>query len=65
MKKNTKGDKTMRQGALVYDEELARYDIRFGLTDYHGGLHTRIEFDHGWYLVDIPTRVLDGLIVRI
>lgn len=70
----------MRQGTLVYDKGLARYDIRFNLTDYHGGLfcgqgmevlvgnrwkRTRIEMDHDWYLVGIPTRVLDGLRVRI
>lgn len=29
----------MRQGALVYDSESGRMDIRFGLEDYYGGLH--------------------------
>lgn len=70
----------MKQGALIYNKKVNRYDIRFGPTDYHGGLHcgtgmdvmlngkwvhTRIEFDHDWYLVDLSTKVLDGLIVRI
>lgn len=70
----------MKQGALIYNPKTARYDIRFGLTDYHGGLHcgtgmdvmigrkwvhTRIEFNNGWYLVGIGTQVLDGLRVRI
>ena len=70
----------MRQGTLVYDKDMARYDIRYGLDDYHGGLfcgqgmevmvgrrwtRPRIEMDREWYLVGIPTRVLDGLRVRI
>ena len=70
----------MRQGALIYNQETARYDIRFGLTDYHGGLycgtgmdvmiggkwvHTRIEFSDRWYLVGIKTEILDRLRVRV
>lgn len=70
----------MKQGALIYNQETARYDIRFGLTDYHGGLHcgtdmevmvkgkwihTRIEFSNDWYLVGIKTDTLEGLWVRI
>lgn len=69
----------MRQGALVYDKDSGRYDIRFGLTDYYGGLHcganfevfangrwipTRIEKSMEWYLVGIKASVLDGLRVR-
>ena len=34
----------MKQGALIFDKESGRYDIRFGLNDYHGGLHCE-EFD--------------------
>ena len=29
----------MKQGALFYDELTGRYDIRFDLADYFGGLH--------------------------
>ena len=29
----------IRPGALVYDKASGRYDIRFGLDDYYGGLH--------------------------
>lgn len=29
----------MKQGALIFDERTDRYDIRFGLGDYYGGLH--------------------------
>lgn len=71
---------TMRQGALFVDEESGRMDIRFGLSDYYGGLRcgesmdvlidgewipTRIEMDDGWYLVGIETEHLAGLVVRI
>ncbi len=69
----------MREGILIYDYETERYDIRFGLEDYYGGLHcgecfdvfingawksTRIEFSNDWYLVSIKTD-LQGLRVRI
>lgn len=29
----------IRPGALVYDKASGRYDIRFGLDEYYGGLH--------------------------
>ena len=29
----------MKQGALIFDKESGRYNIRFGLNDYYGGLH--------------------------
>lgn len=59
-----------RQGTLIYDEESGRYDIRFSLERYYGGLHcgecfdvligsrwvpTRIEMDDRWYLVGVKT----------
>ena len=28
-----------REGALFYDKESGRYDIRFGLDSFYGGLH--------------------------
>ena len=54
-----------RTGALVFDERTDRYDIRFDLNTYYGGLHcgecfdvfvrgkwkpTRIEYGDNWYL---------------
>ena len=69
-----------REGALWYDKESGRYDIRFGLEEYYGGLHcgecydvkvegkwipVRIEMDEDWYLVGLPNVKLDGLIVQI
>ena len=29
----------MKQGALIFDKESGRYNIRFGLDEYYGGLH--------------------------
>ena len=60
--------------------ETDRYDIRFDLADYYGGLHcgetfdvmvggrwkpTRIEMAENWYLVGIHADDLSGLRVRI
>ena len=28
-----------KTGALIFDETADRYDIRFDLNDYYGGLH--------------------------
>ena len=57
-----------RTGALVFDELTDRYDIRFDLSDYYGGLHcgdclevfvrgkwkpTRMEYGQNWYLVGV------------
>ena len=70
----------MKQGALIFDERIDRYDIRFDLADYYGGLHcgqcfdvmvggrwkpTRIEYAADWYLVGIRADDLNGLRVRI
>lgn len=70
----------MKQGALVFDEHTDRYDIRFDLNDYYGGLHcgecfdvmvdgkwkpTRIEMADSWYLVGVRAADLNGLRVRI
>ena len=70
----------MKQGALVFDEHTDRYDIRFDLNDYYGGLHcgecfdvmvggklkpTRIELGESWYLVGVRAADLNGLRVRI
>ena len=49
-----------RQGVLIYDEESGRFDIRFSLEEYYGGLHY-----NRWYLVGIKTEHLTGLRVRI
>ena len=50
-----------RTGALIFDEHTDRYDIRFDLADYYGGLHC----GEGWYLVGIRAEDLNGLRVRI
>jgi hypothetical protein len=70
----------MKTGALIYDEQKCRLDIRFGSADYYGGLHcgetfevmidgewipTRIEKTRDWFLVGINVKVLPGLRVRI
>ena len=70
----------MKQVALIFDEQTDRYDIRFDLADYYGGLHcgetfdvmvggrwrpTRIEMAENWYLVGIRADDLSGLRVRI
>lgn len=70
----------LREGSLFYNPESGRYDIRFGLESYYGGLHcgecfdvkvqdrwvpVRIEMDEEWYLVGLPNIRLDGLLVRM
>ena len=69
-----------REGNLFYDKESGRYDIRYGMESYYGGLHcgecfevkindvwvpVRIEMDEDWYLVGLPLKRLDGLTVRM
>jgi hypothetical protein len=69
----------MKKGALVYDEDQDRMDIRFSLDDYYGGLHcgetmevflggkwipTRIEKGCAWDLVGVKRTPLPGLLVR-
>ena len=50
----------MKQGALIFDEQTDRYDIRFDLADYYGGLHCGECFDvlagGRWK----PTRIENG-----
>ena len=63
-----------------FDETADRYDIRFDVNDYYGGLHcgdcmevfvrgkwkpTRMEYGDNWYLVGIRAADLSGLRVRI
>lgn len=70
----------MKQGALVFDKQAGRYDIRFDLADFYGGVHcgqtfdvmvggkwvpTRMEKAADWYLVGIRADDLSGLRVRI
>lgn len=65
---------------LIFDETADRYDIRFDVNDYYGGLHcgdcmevfvrgkwkpTRMEYGDNWYLVGIRAEDLNGLLVRI
>ena len=30
---------TLKTGALIFDETADRYDVRFDVNDYYGGLH--------------------------
>ena len=70
----------IREGNLFYYRESGRYDIRFGIESFYGGLHcgecfdvkvkdawvpVRIEMDEEWYLVGLPQIRLDGLTVRM
>ena len=70
----------MKTGTLIPQRGTDRMDIRFDLSDYHGGLHcgetfdvkisgrwvpTRIEKGKDWYLVGVDVDDLVGLIVRI
>lgn len=70
----------MKQGALVYDERAGRYDVRFGLEEYYGGLRcgqylevwvkgrwapTRMEMGEDWLLVGVCDGDLAGLRMRI
>ena len=34
-----------KTGALIFDEQTDRYDIRFNIADYYGGLHCGECFD--------------------
>ena len=59
-----------RQGALYFDREEERYNIRFGLEGLEvlvgkRWVRTRIEKAADWYLVGIDTDWLDGLRVRV
>ncbi len=69
-----------RIGTLIYDPSMGRYDIRFGIESYYGGLHcgdcfdvkvrdvwipVRIEVDENWYLVGLSKTRLGGLTVRM
>ena len=62
-----------REGALFYDKESGRYDIRFGLDSFYGfdlkvdnaWVPARIEMGDEWYLAGLPRMSLDGLIVRM
>lgn len=70
----------MRIGSLFYDAINDRMDVRFGPTEYLGGLPPGTEFDvlengvwhptrlgkgYRWYLVGIRASNINGLIVRL
>lgn len=46
-----------KNGVLIYDERQERFDIRFGLEEYYGGLHCgesfEVEINGKWK----PTRI--------
>ena len=58
-----------KTGALIFDEQTDRYDIRFDLADYYGGLHCgecmEVFAGENWYLVGVRAEDLNGLRVRI
>ena len=69
-----------RIGTLIYDPSMGRYDIRFGIESYYGGLHcgdcfdvkvrdvwipVRIEMDENWYLVGLSKTRLGGPTGRV
>lgn len=79
-RKEKKARRMKRQGCLVYNEALGRMDIRFSLNEYYGGLHcgqtldvkrgskwipTRLEMAKDWFLVEVKTNSIIGLMVRI
>ena len=47
----------MRTGTLIYDDSMGRYDIRFGLEVYYGGLHCGETFEVQVNEVWIPVRI--------
>ena len=46
-----------REGTLVYDRQSGRYDIRFDIDSYYGGLHCGTSFEVLLNDVWIPTRI--------
>ena len=69
-----------RIGTLIYDPSMGRYDIRFGIESYYGGLHcgdcfdvkvrdvwipVRIEMDENWYLVGLSKTRLGGNVIKL
>lgn len=46
-----------REGTLFYDTETGRYDIRFDLESFYGGLHCGECFDVKVKDIWIPVRI--------
>ena len=46
-----------RIGTLIYDPSMGRYDIRFGIESYYGGLHCGDCFDVKVRDIWIPVRI--------
>ena len=70
----------VKQFRAIIGRTMGRFDIRFGIESYYGGLHcgecfdvkvkdawipVRIEMDEDWYLVGLPKTSLSGLTVRM
>ena len=49
-----------REGTLFYDTETGRYDIRFDLESFYGGLHCGECFDVKVKNVWVPVRIEMG-----
>ena len=55
------------EGTLFFDPESGRYDIRFGMDSFYGGLHCgecfEVKINNTWVPVSIAK--LSGLTVRM
>lgn len=49
-----------RIGTLIYDPSMGRFDIRFGIESYYGGLHCGECFDVKVKDAWIPVRIGNG-----
>ena len=59
-----------REGALFYDKESGRYDIRFGLDSFYGGLHCGacldLKVDNAWVMIKKADGMISGSVwIRI
>lgn len=71
---------TKNSGTLFFNSDINRMDILFDDGETYGGLHcgtcldakvdgqwvpTRIEYSDKWFLVDMPSKEMGGLKIRI
>ena len=55
-----------KTGALIFDEQTDRYDIRFDIADYYGGLHCGecLDVFTGGISLPLRGRVFCSLLLR-